>query len=383
MSALPGCFSVEDIRKLARRRLPKLVFDWMEGGADGEECIDRNRVALSRIALLSRYCIDASACDMDVSLFGRTWSLPLGIAPTGLGGLVWPGCDVYRAAAARDANIPFVMSNASTSRMEDVLAIAPDHTWFQHYAFKDGAVNADLYRRIWSAGVRILVVTVDVPTSSKRLRDLRNNLTVPFGLKPRHILDFAMNPKWLMATAKAGQPSMVNLNPYADAAGASSLAAYMASQNGARFDWEAARALRRNWQGILVLKGLMAPSDVALAAAIGADGVIVSNHGGRQLAAAPSPVEVVSACVEAANDRLAVMIDSGIRTGLDVVRCLALGARMAFIGRPSLYGLAATGDQRGLDAVLTILRDEVDRAMRQTGRMTVADIGSDAVFAPG
>jgi isopentenyl diphosphate isomerase/L-lactate dehydrogenase-like FMN-dependent dehydrogenase len=368
MLTLDRAASVSDLRRIARRRLPRFVFDFIDGASESEVGEARNRRAFERLLLMPRYLRNVETRDTGVELFGRKWGAPVGIAPTGMCGLVWPGGDLARARSAVRFNVPFVLSTAASSTIEDVAAIAPDHTWFQLYPVRDTDMAGSLCSRAESAGIKVLVVTVDVPKHGKRERDIRNGFVLPLRLTPANVADMARCPAWSMAMLRAGPPRFANLEPYMGTGlNLLSRAAFIESQSGGGFDWRKLERVRETWRGRLVLKGLMAPEDVSAAADQGVDGVIVSNHGGRQLDTGPAPIEMVRGACEAAGGRLEIMLDSGIRRGADIVRARALGAAFTFVGRAPLYGLAAGGGEAGSDAALRILIDEIDRALAQLG----------------
>jgi (S)-mandelate dehydrogenase len=282
-----------------------------------------------------------------------------------------------RAAAAAD--VPYILSTAATASLEDVAKAAPGHGWFQLYAGRDQDIVDDLVRRAHEAGYPVLVVTVDIPVPGKRDRDLRNGLTLPLRPRPGLVLDVLRRPAWLLASARAGAPRFRNIEPYVKAARATSLAEAMALQTSGNFDWGRLARVRAAWPGKMVVKGLMAPDDVKRAADEGADGVILSNHGGRQLDAGPAPIELLPRALDAVQGRIPIMLDSGIRRGGDVLRALALGAAFCFVARATLYGVAAGGEP-GAAKALAILGDEVDRTLGQIGCRALAELGPDRLW---
>jgi L-lactate dehydrogenase (cytochrome)/(S)-mandelate dehydrogenase len=371
--------SIDDLRRLARKRVPRVAFDYMDGGAESEDGLARNRAAFERLRLVPRYLVDVSVRDISRELFGRRWAMPVGVAPTGLAAMVWPGADFMLARAAAAADVPYILSTAATASLEDVARAAPDHGWFQLYAGRDEAIVDDLVRRAGAAGFPVLVVTVDIPVPGKRDRDLRNGLTLPLRPRADVIFDVLRRPAWLLASARAGSPRFRNIEPYVEAKRATSLAEAMALQTAGNFGWSRLARVRAAWRGKMVVKGLLAPDDVRRAADEGADGVILSNHGGRQLDSGPAPIELLPAALEAAQGRIPVMLDSGIRRGGDVLRALALGAAFCFVARATLYGVAA-GGQAGAAKALAILKDEVDRTLGQVGCCALAELGPDRIW---
>ena len=366
---IQSAVNLEDMRLLARRNLPRIAFDFIDGGADDELCLKRNREAFEKYRLLPRYLRDVSKRDQSVVLFGRTYASPIGISPTGLAGLWRPDADLMQAAAARDANVPFLLSSAANASLEDGMRVAAEHVWFQMYCTSDERINADLVQRAIKAQVGVLVISVDVPVNSNRERNRRNGFSRPLHMTPGMVLNAIRHPAWVLRYLRTGGlPMMRNWLPYA-AEGAS--AAQVADMYGTltpapMVSWEHLRRIRDAWRGPLVIKGLLHPDDAREAVSLGADGLVVSNHGGRQLDAAPSPLEMLPAIREAVGNQVELILDSGVRRGSDVVIARCLGARTAIFGRPSLYAVAAAG-QPGVARVLQIMRNEIDMVLAQIG----------------
>jgi L-lactate dehydrogenase (cytochrome)/(S)-mandelate dehydrogenase len=367
--------NVDDLRKLAKRRLPKIAYDFIEGGLEDERGIARNEVAFGEFRLVPRYGVDVARIDQSTTLFGRKFASPIGIAPTGLGGLFRRGADLLLAEAARDADVPFIMSGSSTGLIEDLARIAPAHGWYQLYLAKDRRISEDMVRRARDAGLSTLAITLDVPVNSKRERNIRNGFVRPLQLTFRTKLEACLHPDWLVDYLRYGMPVLSNWQAYAPkGASAAEIAEFVASQTPSPVLWRDVEAFRRQWPGNLVLKGIMHPEDAVRAAALGVDGLIVSNHGGRQLDRAPGPIEVLPAIYAAVGDKLTVMYDSGIRRGSDVIIALCLGAKFVFMGRPTLYGVAA-GGMAGASRALQILKHEIGAAMAQLGAPDIASVG--------
>lgn len=364
-----SAINLEDMRQLARSKLPRIAFDFIDGGADDEMCLKRNREAFQTYRLLPRYLRDVSKRDQSVMLFGHTYASPIGISPTGLAGLWRPDADLMQAAAARDANVPFLLSSAANASLEDGMRVAPEHVWFQMYCTSDERINVDLVQRAVKAQVRVLVISVDVPVNSNRERNRRNGFSRPLRMTPGVVFNAMRHPGWVMRYLRTGGiPMMRNWMHYAPG-GAS--AAQVADMYGTltpapTVSWEHLRRIRKAWRGPLVIKGLLHPDDAREAVRLGADGLVVSNHGGRQLDAAPSPVEMLPAIRAAVGDKVELILDSGVRRGSDVVIARCLGARAAIFGRPSLYAVAAAG-QPGVARVLQILQSEIDMVLAQIG----------------
>jgi L-lactate dehydrogenase (cytochrome)/(S)-mandelate dehydrogenase len=372
---LKRAINIDDLRKLAKRRLPRIAFDFIEGGLEDERGIARNESGFARFDLVPRYGVDVSACDQSTTLFGRTYSGPVGIAPTGLASLFRPGADLMLAQAAKAANVPFIMSGTGTALIEDLGRIAPDHGWYQLYPARDRAISEDMIRRARDAGLSTLVITVDVPVNSKRERNLRNGFTRPLRMTVKTKLEALLHPGWMAEYLRAGMPLFSNWQRYAPpGATTAEVADFVASQTPVPVLWKDIEAFRRLWPGKLVVKGIMHVDDAMRCAALGCDGIMVSNHGGRQLDRSPAPVEVLPAIAAAAGDKLTVMFDSGIRRGSDAVTALCLGARYVFVGRATLYG-AAAGGVAGATRALDILRDEIGRTMMQMGAPDIRSLG--------
>ena len=366
---IQSAVNLEDMRLLARRNLPRIAFDFIDGGADDELCLKRNREAFEKYRLLPRYLRDVSKRDQSVVLFGRTYASPIGISPTGLAGLWRPDADLMQAAAARDANVPFLLSSAANASLEDGMRVAPEHVWFQMYCTSDERINADLVQRAIKAKVGVLVISVDVPVNSNRERNRRNGFSRPLRMTPGVVLNAMGHPAWLLRYLRTGGiPMMRNWMPYApEGASAAQVADMYGTLTPAPMvNWEHMRRIRDTWQGPMVIKGLMHPDDAREAVRLGADGLVVSNHGGRQLDAAPSPLEMLPAIREAVGNQVELILDSGVRRGSDVVIARCLGARTAIFGRPSLYAVAAAG-QPGVARVLQIMRNEIDMVLAQIG----------------
>ena len=372
---MDGVVNIEDLRKLAKKRLPKVAYDFIEGGTDDEVGLVTNEQAFRQARIVPRYLVDVSVRDQSTTLFGRTYSSPIGIAPTGLAGLFRRGADLMLAEAAREANVPFIMSGAATGSMEELGRIAPDHGWYQLYSAKDQNVSEDMIKRAGDAGLKTLVFTVDVPEGSNRERNIRNGFSRPLKMTWRTKLDALRHPTWLIEYLRHGTPMMDNWAKYAGAdASADKVADLVAYQNRAPMTWKHVERYRELWKGNFVLKGIMHPDDAIRAHSLGVDGIMVSNHGARQLDIAPSPLEVLPAIRDAVGDKMTVMFDGGIRRGMDAIVALCSGAKFCFVGRPTLYGVTAAGTP-GAAKALQIFRREVDITMAQIGATKIADLG--------
>ncbi|MDO9437011.1 alpha-hydroxy acid oxidase [Hydrogenophaga sp.] len=367
--SIQSAFNLEDLRQQARRKLPRIAFDFIDGGADDEACLQRNRLAFQRYSLVPRYLRDVSQRDQSVNLFGHRYDSPIGISPTGLAGLFRPDADRMLAAAARDANVPIMLSSASNGALEEVAPIAPDNVWFQMYCTTNESINADLVQRAIRARVRVLVVSVDVPVNSNRERNHRNGFSRPLKMSPSVVFEALGHPGWVWRYLRTGGiPMMRNWLPYAPMGAKAPAVAdmYGTLTPAPMVTWQHIRRIRDIWRGPLVIKGLLHPEDALKAVHLGVEGLVVSNHGGRQLDAAPSPLDMLPDVRNAVGKDIELMLDSGVRRGSDLVIARCLGARSAFFGRPTLFGVAAAG-QAGAVRALAIVRAEVDMVLAQIG----------------
>lgn len=383
---LQSVINLEDLRHLARRKLPRIAFDFIDGGADDEACLIRNRQAFGRYRLLPRYLRDVSRCDQSVTLFGRRHASPIGISPTGLAGLFRPNADLMLAAAAREAQVPFLLSSAANAALEDALPVAPDNVWFQMYCTSDEHINADLVQRARKAQAPVLVVSVDVPVNSNRERNKRNGFSRPFRMTPGVMLEALGHPAWVLRYLRTGGiPMMRNWLPYAKPGASAGEVAdlYGTLTPAPMVSWDHLRRIRDAWSGPLVIKGLLHPDDAREAVRLGANGLVVSNHGGRQLDAAPSPLEMLPSIRQAVGPEVHIILDSGIRRGSDVVIARCLGADSAIFGRPTLYGVAVAG-QAGAARALQLIRQEIDMVLKQIGCASFEQLNSSYLWpAPG
>ncbi|ARP97779.1 alpha-hydroxy acid oxidase [Pseudorhodoplanes sinuspersici] len=363
------------LEKTARRRVPRFAFDFVEAGTGGHLGVRHNREALDGIQIVPRYGAAASV-STDVELFGMRYATPIGIAPVGTDGLIWPGATLALAHTAATARIPYIVGTLASASLETVASICPDSFWFQLYGLpaKDHAVSFDLLKRAAAAGAHALVVTLDAPVRPKRPKDMRNGLVVPFRPTPRTVFDVASSPLWALQLLKAGTPGFPNVERYLGTKPTlAASAGFVQREIKGTFSWDEMRRLRDQWPRALVVKGVLHPGDAEQAIAIGADGVLVSNHGGRQSDAAPPAIDVLPGIVAAVGTKTTVLFDSGIQSGLDAMRALALGAQAVFCGRAFLFGLGALGDS-GSDYVADLLADELRVAMAQHGVATFGQL---------
>lgn len=378
---LRHAYNIDDLRRIAQRRLPRVAYEFLERGTEDDVTLRENRAAFERIQLRPRTLVDVSARSQQVALFGKNFSSPFGIAPTGAAGLYCFEADLALARAAAAANVPFVLSTASFVALERVARETGGTKWFQLYMSKDRDAARVLVMRARDAGFEALIVTTDVPVGANREYNRRNGFEIPFRLNLRNTLDGVLHPHWsinvfLRTLLASGVPRFQNVDT--NVGGrivAKNLAEFRARRDA--LDWSDLAWLREIWPRTLMVKGVLTAEDALLAARHGADGVFVSNHGGRQLDGAISSVEALPEIAAAVGDRLAVMVDSGVRRGSDIVKALALGADMVFVGRAALYG-AAAGGEAGIRQALDILRTEVERVMALIGCPTIA--GLDASY---
>lgn len=368
--------NTDDFRNRARKLLPRFVFDYIEGAADDGHCLRRNLNDLAAVELTPRVLRDTTTVDTAIEVFGRKWRLPFGVAPTGLNGLVRPGGDAQLAAAAAHCGIPFVLSTASNMRLEDVRHAVPHGClWMQLYVMHRG-VAEQIVRRAANAGYDALVLTVDVPVSGNRELDLRNGFRLPFNPTPRLAWDVLTHPRWSLRMAFGGRPEFANLVASDNAAGSAEMQAALLTRAMDRsLVWETLAWLRGLWKGPLLLKGVLDPQDARLALEHGVDGLIVSNHGGRQYDASPSAISALPRIATTIQGRIPLFMDGGIRRGGDVAKAVALGATAAFVGRAALYGLASGGSS-GATSVMQILAADLIRAMTLLGATSAADLSA-------
>lgn len=365
-------FSVEEARQRARKRLPRMMFDFVDGASGDESLCDLNSRALDEIRLMPRVLIDVAERYLSSSILGQETGLPFGIAPMGMCALSWPGADQFMAREAAKRRIPICVSTASSTPLEKIIEDAEGHAWFQLYADQSGDFVDELIDRAKASGYKVLILTVDVPIPSVRTRDLRNGFTFPMQWGPRQIWDFVSHPRWSLATVAqsfvSGTPRPMN---------------YVTSKQGTKFirnasrgraNWSFLEMLRNRWLGKLVVKGVQCPQDAIQIKSMGADAIYVSNHGGRQLNSAPTSIESLGIIRETVGENMPLIFDGGIRSGEHVIKALASGANFAMVGRSAMYGLGA-GGATGLSDILDLISNEASSVMGLIGKKSVTDVG--------
>lgn len=371
--------SIEDLRRMARRRIPRFAFDLVDGGAESERNMRRNSEAFEEVELTPRYMRDVSTIDMSTGLFGQRFSAPFGMAPIGMLNAFWPDADLTLARLCKRENVPYVASSAASTSLEQLAEAADGNGWFQLYVSSDASVTEGLIARAEASGYPVMMVTADVPAAGKRDRDIRNQLSVPFRITPEVLVQLMLNPRWSLTTLLHGKPSVAN---YADLLqSATSYADVQKTLITPGFTWDDLKRLRDRWPGKLLVKGVLHPDDAVKCADLGCDGVVVSNHGGRQVAFGPPTIEALPAVAEALNGRIAILLDSGVRRGADILRAKALGADFALAGRALAFGVGA-GGAAGADRAMEILRLELQRALGQLGIASYASIDALALARP-
>jgi isopentenyl diphosphate isomerase/L-lactate dehydrogenase-like FMN-dependent dehydrogenase len=365
-----GAYDIADLRELARRRLPKGIFEFFDRGNGDEVAVANNRAAFERIKLNPHMLVDTSSRSQAITLFGKAQQMPIVIAPTGSAGLAWYEGEIALARAAKSAGIPFTVATGSMTALERVAAEAGGNLWFQVYMWPDRSLSHGLIERANAAGYEGLVVTVDTPVPPGREYNLRNGMTVPFRFTRRNVTDVLLHPRWLTGVLlryllTTGMPRYENY-PTEMKARITALPMGRSMMVTDSLTWDDLRTLRKLWPHALMVKGILRAEDARLAADCGVDGIIVSNHGGRAVDSTRAPIEILPEVVAAVGNRVTVLVDSGFRRGADVVKALALGATAVLIGRATLHGTAVAGEA-GAARAIEIYRDEIDRLLAMIG----------------
>ncbi len=377
-----GAYDIADLRELARHRLPKGVFEFFDRGNGEEAAVVENRAAFERYKFTPHQLVDTSRRSQEVTLFGKRHKMPIAVAPTGSAGLAWYEGEIELARAAAKAGIPFTLATGSMTALEKVAEQAGGTLWFQVYMWPDRAASHKLVERAKVAGYQAIVVTVDTPVPPGREYNLRNGMTVPFRFTRKNVTDVLMHQRWLWGVLArylmtTGMPRYENY-PTEVKTRITALPMGRSMMTTDSLTWEDLKALRKLWPHALIVKGILRPQDAVLAAECGADGVLVSNHGGRAVDSTPAPIDVLPSVADAVGNRVTVLVDSGFRRGADVVKGLALGAKAVLIGRAPLFGTAIAGEA-GAARAIEIYRDEIDRMLALIGCSDIGALGRDYV----
>ncbi|PJJ76094.1 L-lactate dehydrogenase (cytochrome) [Thermoflavifilum aggregans] len=366
--------SVEDLRKRAKRRIPRFAFDYLDGGCNEEINLIKNTDELRKVELLPTYIKQYDGVDMGVKLWEKEYSAPFGIAPVGLQGLIWPRAPQILAKAAYNHKIPFVLSTVSTATIEEIADITQGEAWFQLYHPVEDELRDRLLKRAEDAGYDVLVILADVPSFGYRNKEIKNGLSMPPRMTFSNVCQILGKPKWAFTTLIHGLPRFQTLLPYIPRGlNLHHLGLFMNQTFNGRLNDEKLKRLRDVWKRKLVLKGLANPADVEKCIEIGLDGIIISNHGGRQLDAGPSSIKALQEIVPHYKGKIRIMMDSGIRSGPDIARALACGAEFVFLGRTFMYGVAALG-KKGGEHTIGILKRQLQQIMEQLGCERVEDL---------
>jgi L-lactate dehydrogenase (cytochrome) len=365
--------SVEDLRSKAMKRIPRFAFEYLDGGCNEDVNLHKNTMEIQEVELQPHYLAKHSGSSMKTEIFGQEYNAPFGIAPVGLQGLMWPNAPEILAKSAFEHNIPFILSTVTTSSIETIAEITEGKSWFQLYHPTEDKVRDDIIKRTEAAELPVLVILSDVPTFGFRPRDIRNGLAMPPKMSLKNIMQIVGKPNWALKTLLHGQPNFETLKPYMPKGlNLAQLGKFMDQTFSGRLDEEKIKPIRDMWKGKLVIKGIANEADAEKAIKLGIDGLIVSNHGGRQLDAGESTIKPLSRIAKRYGDQITVMMDSGIRSGPDIARSLASGADFTFLGRAFMYGVAALG-VRGGDHTISVLKTQLQQVMEQICCEKIAD----------
>lgn len=365
---------IDFLRERAKRRIPRFAFEYLDSGCNSEVNLRRNTAEIREVQLKPYYLRDYGGISTETELFGKTYSAPFGIAPVGLQGLMWPKASEILAKAAFEHNIPYILSTVGTASIEAISEITGGNAWFQLYHPAEDKLRDDLIKRCAAAEYRVLVILSDVPAFGYRAKDIKNGLAIPPKLTFRNVLQIMGSPEWAIQTLIAGQPEFKTLKPYIPKGiSLQHLGSFMNKTFAGRLNEEKIKLIRDRWKGKLVLKGVASEEDTEKAIALGLDGIIVSNHGGRQLDAGESTIKPLSRIAQKYKGQIKIMMDSGIRTGPDIACSLASGAEFTFLGRSFMYGVAALGKTGG-NHTISILKKQFQQVMEQLCCEKVADL---------
>lgn len=366
--------SVDDLREKAKRRIPRFAFDYLDGGCNEEINLRKNTADIRKIKLLPEYLAQHTGADLKTELFGHVYDAPFGIAPVGLQGLIWPNSPEILAKAAFAHNIPFILSTVSTSTIERISELTEGRAWFQLYHPAEDSMRDKIIKRAEAAGCPVLVILSDVPTFGYRSKEIKNGLAMPPRMTLQNIFQIIGRPNWAINTLVHGQPSFQIMKPYMDKRmNMHHLGQFMNRTFNGRLNEDKVAAIRDMWKGKLVIKGVASEIDAEKSIRLGLDGIIISNHGGRQLDAGPSTIETLHPIVAKYGDKIKIMMDSGMRSGPDIARTLACGAQFTFMGRSFMYGAAALGKEGG-NHTITILKRQLTQVLDQVCCDKVSDL---------
>jgi len=361
----PDYPSIDDLREKAKRRIPRFAFEYLDGGCNEEINLYKNTSEIREVELLPEYLKNYSGIEMKTELFGHTYDAPFGIAPIGLQGLIWPNSPEILAKAAFEHNIPFTLSTVSTSSIERISEITEGRAWFQLYHPAENRLRDQIIKRAEAAQCPVLVILSDVPSFGYRSKEIKNGLAMPPRMTMNNMLQIMGRPNWAFNTLFHGQPSFQVIKPYMPKGmNMHHLGLFMNKTFDGRLNEEKVAAIRDMWKGKLVLKGIVNEADAEKAVQLGIDGIIVSNHGGRQLDAGQSSIHSLNRIVKDYGDKIKIMLDSGLRSGPDIARALASGAQFTFLGRSFMYGVAALGNDGG-NHTISILKKQLQQVMQQ------------------
>lgn len=372
------------LREEAPRNVPRFSFEYGDTGAGNDIGIEHNWAAFDNIKIVPRYGVTNALPPVDVDLFGTRYAAPVGIAPMGGPSLVWPGADILMAKAAQRVRIPYTLGVAGGATIEEIARVAPDVFWLQLYRFyrNEHAIGLDLVRRAHDAGVKVLTLTLDVPVRTTRSRETYAGLANEFKPNARMIREMLVRPKWLLALLRNGYPRFATIGPYANSKKTNEIIRFARQNMGGAFNWDEVARYRDAWKGSMTLKGILHPRDAEKAVSLGVDGIWVSNHGGRQIEALVPSIDALPGIVAAVGKKATILIDSGIRSGQDVLRAIALGADCAFAGKSFLWAVAALGDE-GPDQLVDLYIDELRSSLGQIGALSLAEAREATVLHPG
>jgi len=373
--------AISDLEKKAKRRIPAVAWAYLSSGTGDELAVDRNREALNRIQYNPRFMHGEQSVDLTTSVLGKKYDLPFGIAPVGLSGLMWPGAEMILAKTAKDYNIPYCLSTVATQTPETIGPISQENSWFQLYTPRKREIRMDILERIKKAGYKTLVVTADVPYPSRRERTKRAGLRTPPKLTAKFLWGGISNPAWTRQVLKHGLPKLKTVIQYAESKQATKVFEELRSGFGGTLSWEYLKELRDEWDGHLILKGITHPEDALTAIKVGVDAIVVSNHGGRQFDAVPPAIDLLPIIKDAVGDKTTLMFDSGIRSGLDIIKAYQIGAEYVFLGRGFLSGVAALGNE-GANHVCEILKEDLIANLLQLGIEDISGIKNLKQFYP-